>query len=139
MREPRLSRMLLEAFRALDEEVEAALRDRGLDLRPTQARALLLVDRTGTRLTELALRARLTKQRMMQVVDELEGAGLLRRAPDPTDARAKVVKPTARGLRSRAEVRRAMASVESRVRRQLGERRFRSLTAALVELTGGRI
>lgn len=130
--------MLLEAVRALEEEVEAALRDRGLELRPTQARALLLVERTGTRLTELAIRARLTKQRMMQVVDELEGAGLLRRAPDPVDARAKVLKLTARGLRSRAEVRRAMMSVESRVRRQLGDRRFRSLTVALGELTAGR-
>jgi DNA-binding MarR family transcriptional regulator len=134
VREPRLSRVLLEAFRSLDEEVEAALRDRGLDLRPTQARTLLLVERGGTRLTELAVRARLTKQRMMQVVDELESAGLLRRAPDPTDGRAKVVKPTARGLRSRAEVRRAMVSVESRIRRQLGERRFRALTGALQEL-----
>src|SRR5437773_404187 len=100
MSQSAMSRMLVDAARTLDVELAAALEDRGApDLTPTQARALLLVDRAGTRLTELAGRAGVTKQAMMQMVDELQAAGCLRRTPDPADARAKVVRLTARGLR----------------------------------------
>ena len=132
---PGLTKLLLEAFRSLDDEVIAALRDRGIpDLRPSQALALLLVDRTGTRLSVLAQRADISKQAMMQLVDELVEIGCLRRTPDPADARAKIVRLTAKGLRHRAAARKAIAAVESRARRRLGDRRFDSLRATLQEL-----
>jgi DNA-binding MarR family transcriptional regulator len=135
MAEATLARLLLDAFRAQGSETEAALRDRGLEFRPSHAFALLLVDRSGTRLTELAERARITKQAMMQTVDELVALGLLRRTPEPQDGRAKIVRLTAKGLRQRAEARRAVASVETRARRHLGERRYEQLRAWLVELS----
>ena len=135
MREPVLPRRLIEASRSLDREIEESLRDRGLwELKPSQARSLLTVDRTGTRLSELAHRAGITKQRMMQVVDELQSMGYLRRTPDPEDARAKVVRLTAKGLRHRAEARRAMLAVEARARRRLGGRRYDQLEVMLEEL-----
>jgi DNA-binding MarR family transcriptional regulator len=138
MREPVLPRRLVETSRALDREIEESLRDRGVwDLRSTQARHLLLIDRTGTRLSELAQRAGITKQRMMQIVDELQSMGCVRRTPDPEDARAKVVRLTARGLRHRAEARRALLAVEARARRQLGERRYEALASMLEELSIG--
>jgi DNA-binding MarR family transcriptional regulator len=131
-----VSRMLLEAFRALDREIEGALLDRGAsELSPSQARALLLVDRAGTRLTEIASRAGVTKQAMMQMVDELQDAGCVRRTPDLEDGRAKVVRLTAKGLRQRARARQAVAGVETRIRRQLGPRQYEALHAALEELT----
>jgi DNA-binding MarR family transcriptional regulator len=131
-----VSRMLLDVFRALDREVEEALLDRGAtDLSPSQARALLLIDRAGTRLTEIASRAGVTKQAMMQMVDELQAAGCLRRTPDLEDGRAKVVRLTAKGVRQRATARQAVASVETRIRRRLGNRRYEALQAALEELT----
>ena len=138
MREPVLPRLVIDLSRALDREIEEALHDRGIwDLKPSQARNLLLVDRTGTRLSELAQRAGITKQRMMQVVDELQSQGCVRRTPDPEDARAKVVRLTAKGLRHRAEARRAMLAVEARARRQVGERRYDALAAMLEELSTG--
>jgi DNA-binding MarR family transcriptional regulator len=128
--------MLQEAYRALDVELEAALEDRGaVEVTPTQARALLLVDRTGTRLTELAARAGVTKQAMMQMIDELQGNGFLRRTPDPEDGRAKMVRLTARGLRQRATARQALAAVEARIKRRLGNRRYDVLRMLLEELT----
>jgi len=132
---PGLTKLLLEAFRSLDDEVIAALRDRGIpDLRPSQALALLLVDRTGTRLSVLAQRADISKQAMMQLVAALVDIGCLRRTPAPADARAKIVRLTAKGLRHRAAARKAIAAVESRARRRLGDRRFDSLRATLQEL-----
>jgi len=131
-----LARDLLEAFRSLDGEIVAALRDRGIsDLRPSHARAMLLIDRAGTRLGELSQRAQVTKQAMMQVVDELVAMGFARRVPDPGDARAKIVKLTARGLRNRAEARRVLAMVDGRIKRRLGDRRYDALRVALAELS----
>ena len=130
-----ISRLLVDAVRALEAEVGPALVDRGAtELSPSQARALLLVDRTGTRLTELSQRAGVTKQAMMQMIDDLQGIGCVRRTPDPEDARAKVVRLTAKGLRQRAGARKAIQTVESRVKRRLGPRRYEALRVTLEEL-----
>ena len=114
------------------------LSERGYDdVRPGHAALFMTLDRrTGTRLTELARRAHMTKQGMMLLVDELEERGYVRRVPDPEDARAKIVRLTARGRNYVAEARRAMAAVESRARRELGWRRYAAFRATLEELVG---
>lgn len=138
MTDPDLGRLLLEAHRALGAELVATLAERGYpDARPGHAVVFLHIDRrTGTRLTELARRARMTKQGMMLVVDDLEQRGYVRRVPDPEDARAKVVRLTARGRRYVAEARRSAAALEARARRDLGDRRYETLRDALEELVG---
>ena len=83
---------------------------------------------------DLAARAGMTKQGMMLLVDDLENRGYVRRVPDPEDARARVVRLTARGRRYVAEFRRALAAVEGRVRRDLGDGRFDAMRAALEDL-----
>ena len=131
-----LSRMLLEAFRALDAEVVAALEARGAsDLGPRHAAAMLLVERAGNRLTDLADRSGITKQAMMQVVDDLEAMGYVRRSPDPADARAKIVSLTPRGQKERAEAAKAVGSVEAKLKRRLGAGRYDALKATLATLT----
>jgi len=60
----------------------------------------------------------------------------VRRVPDPEDARSKMVRLTARGRRYVAEARRAVAAVEARARRELGDRRYESLRSALEEMIG---
>ena len=52
----------------------------------------------GSRLTELAEAAGMTKQAMGKLVDQCEAWGLVRRAPDPLDARARRVCFTDTGL-----------------------------------------
>jgi DNA-binding MarR family transcriptional regulator len=133
MADPQLSRLLLATHRALAADLVVELEERGWpDLRASQAALVLNVDRrSGTRLTELARRAGVTKQAMMVVVDELEARGLVRRTPDPEDGRAKVVRLTARGRTFAAECRRAIAAVETRARRALGGRRYEGLREAL--------
>ncbi|MFW8641917.1 MarR family winged helix-turn-helix transcriptional regulator [Rhizobium beringeri] len=49
------------------------------------------LDEDGTRLTELARRASLTKQSMSELVDQVERTGLIEKRPDPADGRAKLV------------------------------------------------
>jgi len=136
--DPDLGRLLLEAHRALGAELVATLTERGYpDARPGHAAVFLHIDRrSGTRLTELARRARMTKQGMMLVDDDLEERGYVRRVPDADDARAKVVRLTARGRRFVAEARRSSAAVEARARRELGDRRYETLRDALEQLVG---
>jgi DNA-binding MarR family transcriptional regulator len=133
-----LGRLLLEAHRALGAEMVSSLEERGYpDARPGHAALFMNIDRrSGTRLTVLAQRSRMTKQGMMLVVDDLEQRGYVRRVPDPEDARAKVVRLTARGRRYVAEARRTVAALEARARRELGDRRYEALRGALEELAG---
>jgi DNA-binding MarR family transcriptional regulator len=133
-----LARLLLEAHRVLGAELVLDLAERGYpDARPGHAAVFLHIDRrSGTRLTELARRARMTKQGMMLLVDDLEQRGFVRRVPDTEDARAKVVRLTARGRRYVGEARRVTAALEARVRRELGDRRYEALRGTLEELIG---
>jgi len=136
MAEPDLGRLLLEGHRVLASDLASELGERGYpDTRPGHAAVFVHIDRrSGTRLTELARRARMTKQGMMLTVDDLEERGFVRRVPDPEDARAKVVRLTARGRRCAAECRRAVQAVESRARRLLGDRSYEMLREALEDL-----
>ncbi|MDP9328147.1 MAG: MarR family winged helix-turn-helix transcriptional regulator [Actinomycetota bacterium] len=135
-----LGRLLLESHRALATELVALLSERGYpDIRAGHAAVFLHIDRrAGTRLTELARRARMTKQGMMLVVDDLEGRGYVRRVPDSEDGRAKVVKLTAHGRRCAAESRRAAQALETQTRRLLGDRRYDTLREALEEVAATR-
>jgi len=138
MADPDTGRLLLEAHRVLSTDLVALLDERGYaDVRAGHAAVFLHIDRrSGTRLTELARRARMTKQGMMLVVDDLESHGYVRRAPDRDDARAKVVRLTARGRTAAAECRRAVQALEIRTRRSLGDRRYESLREALDLIIG---
>jgi DNA-binding MarR family transcriptional regulator len=134
-----LLRLLLDGHRALSTELVSWMDERGYpDAKAGHAAVFMNIDRrSGTRLTDLARRAGITKQGMMLVVDDLEQRGYVRRVPDAEDARAKVVRLTARGRRYVAEARRAMAALEARLRRELGERRFEALRDGLEILVVG--
>lgn len=132
-----LNRMLLDAFRAVDRQVEAALEARGAsNLSPRHATALVLIDKKGIRLTDLAARAGITKQAMMQVVNDLARFGLVTRSKDPNDARAKTVSLTAKGQKARGEASKAVSAAEQKVRRRLGPQTYESLQKTLATLIG---
>jgi DNA-binding MarR family transcriptional regulator len=133
-----LARLLWAAQRALGEEFVEELIERGYeDVRPGHAALTMIIDRrSGSRLTELARRARITKQGMMLLVDELEQRGYVRRVPDPDDGRAKLVRLTARGRRYVGEARRVVAGIEGRIRRDLGQRGYAELRTALEYVAG---
>jgi DNA-binding MarR family transcriptional regulator len=131
-----LARLLLEARRELAHDLDADMAERGYpELRPAHTSLFLSIDRrSGSRLVELAEEARVSKQAMMAIVDDLESRGYVRRIADPTDTRAKLVRLTTRGRSAAAECRRAVLSVDQRTKRRLGDRAYDALVDALVEL-----
>ena len=90
--------LLREAYVRLNDVVLVRLAQRGHDaVRPAHAAVFQYLDDTGTTVSLLAERARMTKQAMAELVRHLETHGYVRRVPDPTDGRAKLVLPTDRG------------------------------------------
>jgi DNA-binding MarR family transcriptional regulator len=66
----------------------------------------------GSRLTELAERAGLTKQAVGEAATELERLGYVERVPDPSDRRAKIIKLTPSGVDACLTGRRIFAEIE---------------------------
>jgi DNA-binding MarR family transcriptional regulator len=127
--------LLFIPYRALEDRVFGALAEAGFDdVTPAQARVLQRVGPEGTRLTELAAAAQVTKPTAGFLVDQMERTGYVRRTPDPTDARARLVRLADRALAAKAVADAAVAEVEAGWRAHLGERRFRQLREALTRL-----
>ena len=76
--------------------------------------------REGSRLTELAERAGMSKQAMGALVDQCEAWGLVARASDPLDARARRVLFTADGLAWLDAFGRSVAQAEAEFRDSVG-------------------
>lgn len=75
---------------------------------------------SGSRLTDLAQRADMSKQAMGDLVTQCEAWGLVRRDPDPLDARARLIVFTATGLLWLEAFRQAVARAEREFREQVG-------------------
>ena len=78
------------------------------------------LDIEGTRLTELARRASMSKQAMGELVDQCTELGLVERVPDPSDGRARIIKFTPAGLAWLNAFRDAVDAAEREMRSQLG-------------------
>ena len=78
------------------------------------------LDVEGTRLTELARRASMSKQAMGELVEQCEAMRLVARAPDPSDGRARIITFTPLGLEWLDAFRAAVDVAESEMRKELG-------------------
>lgn len=116
--------------RILDELVAGGFE--GITL--AQARLAARIGPDGTRLTDLAEQAQITKQSAGFLVDQLEKAGYVERVPDPTDARARLVRLASRGLEVQARAREVERAIEREWRRHLGAERMRALRDGLTAL-----
>jgi DNA-binding MarR family transcriptional regulator len=91
-------RLLMRASRRYNEAAMEGVRRRGHpDLTLAHAAVLPHIDIGGSRLTEVAERAGMTKQSASELVAGLERLGYLAREPDPADRRAQRVVFTSRG------------------------------------------
>ena len=118
--------------RAVEARVLAALAAAGFDdITPSQGRIAARIGPSGTRIGDLAEQALVTKQTATATVDRLERAGYVRRVPDPTDARARLVVIAERGEEAIKVARVAEAEVEAEWIRHLGKQAARQLRTAL--------
>lgn len=131
-RHANIGRLLNNAVRRFETRVFELLAETGhTEARLTHLNLTRNLDMAGTRMTELARRAGVTKQAMGELIVQCEELGLIWRVADSTDARAKVVKFTKRGLEWLEAFRASLAQAEDEMRQELGTLRVDGLKAAL--------
>jgi DNA-binding MarR family transcriptional regulator len=127
--------LLFIPYRALESRVFEAMAAAGYaDITPAQARIFQRIGPRGTRLTELAEQAQVTKQTAGFLVDQLERAGYVERVPDPADARARLVRIAPRGAAALPIAAAIVAEVEAKWTAHLGRQRMGQLRRALEQL-----
>ena len=135
---PNLGILLREPYRIASERLHERFAESGHpEVRAPHGNVFAFLDDAGTRVSELARRAQITKQSMGELVAHLERNGYVERVPDPDDRRAKLVRSTARGSELYAIARRFVAEVEGEWTERLGQRKMGTLRELLVELNAG--
>ena len=120
---------------ALERHLSGRLHELGFgDLRPAHYAVFQVMMPQGSRLTELAERAGMTKQSMGYLVDYLEEHGYLLRVPDPQDQRAQVIRVTPRAKKLDEAVEAVLEELHADWATKLGRARFRQLRELLGEL-----
>lgn len=131
---PNLGVLLFVAYRAMEQEIFDELRAAGYGATLAQGRLVARIGEHGNRLTELAESAQVTKQTAGVLVDQLESLGYVERIPDPTDARARIVRLARRGREAQAYARVLEQRVLARWTEHLGPRGIAQLERQLVKL-----
>jgi DNA-binding MarR family transcriptional regulator len=108
---PHVAVLFFVAHRAVEQRVFAELRAAGFEATLAQGRLFARVAEEGSRLTELAESAQVTKQAAQYLVDQLVALGYLERVADPTDARARLIRIAPRGRQAQELAR----TVEGRI------------------------
>jgi DNA-binding MarR family transcriptional regulator len=127
--------LLFIPYRWLENRVFAALAHAGYtDLTTAQMRLVQRIGPRGSRLTDLAEQAQVTKQTAGYLVDRLERAGWVERVPDPTDGRARLIRLTDRAQQAIPIANAAVAEVTATWQAHLGSRRTRQLRQTLTAL-----
>ncbi|MFL5859256.1 MAG: MarR family winged helix-turn-helix transcriptional regulator [Solirubrobacteraceae bacterium] len=133
-----LGTLLRDPWLELNARLTSTVAARGFDdLRPALSVVFQHLRDEGSRITEIADRAQLTKQTVVYLVNDLEREGYVERVADPTDRRAKLVRLTARGDAAVAEARRIVSDIERDWTELLGERRMKELRRLLEALHDG--
>lgn len=131
IREAHLGRLLLQAARQHHQAVVDGMNVLGFRIRPVHASVIRHVHINGSRVTDVAEKAGMTKQAVGQLLMELERAGYVRRTIAREDRRVKMVVFTDQGRRFASAIGTAVKKADENIARRIGRRRLRSLYALL--------
>jgi DNA-binding MarR family transcriptional regulator len=131
-RHTNVGRLMNNAVRRFEARVFELLAEAGhTEARLSHLNLTRNLDAGGTRMTELARRASVTKQAIGELIVQCEEHGLVKRVADPTDGRAKLVRFTERGIDWLAAFSAALEQAEREMQDELGMLRVDGLKAAL--------
>jgi DNA-binding MarR family transcriptional regulator len=127
-----LGAILRTPFEAMLAYNYARLAEEGFDdVRPAHGAVLRHIARDGSRITELAQNARMTKQSMAELVEHLRRRGYVELVPDPSDGRAKLARLTERGFKVHGALARISRDFEKVCAQSFGTDKWRRLRALL--------
>lgn len=132
-----IGRRLNEAVERFEKRVIELLAEAGhTELRLPHFNLTRHLDVAGTRQSELARRASITKQSMGELITQVEDLGIIERVQDPSDGRARLVVFTERGLDWMRAFRSALQQAESEMERELGSKSLDTLKNGLERYVG---
>ncbi|MGW0431363.1 MarR family winged helix-turn-helix transcriptional regulator [Micromonospora sp. NPDC003197] len=133
---PFLPQLISQAFNVILDELHRHLVEAGHEeLRPTHyLNVFRFMDCDGTRPTTLARRAGMTPQAMSELVGYLEKRDYVRRAPDPSDGRGRVVVCADRGAQATEIATAYFADLAARWGAIVGPDRLQDVTSALAQI-----
>lgn len=127
--------LMFIAYRSMEDRIFADLAESGYDdITVAQGRLAARIGADGSRLTELAEQAQVTKQTAGFLVDQLERAGYVQRLPDPSDGRARLVVLSERGAKMATYANSVADRIEAEWATHLGAQRMRQLRETLARL-----
>jgi DNA-binding MarR family transcriptional regulator len=95
------------------------------------------LDLGGTRITDLAKRARMTGAAMTELIDQCEGLGLVERISDPTDRRVRIVVFTNLGKLWLDAFAKSVKKAERELLDEIGPEAFSVLFGSLAQYASG--
>ncbi|AZK97990.1 MULTISPECIES: MarR family winged helix-turn-helix transcriptional regulator [Streptomyces] len=129
---PDLGVLAARVLFSVQRELFATLAERGFDdILPRSGAVLAHLRPEGIRASELARLSGQHKQVVGTLVDDLERLDYVERVPDPADRRAKLVRPTERGLLQMETAAAIMRAIEERHAQSLGEETYAAFKKAL--------
>ena len=131
IRDAHLGRLLLQAARQHHQAVVDGMNVLGFRIRPVHASVIRHVHIDGSRVTDVADKAGMTKQAVGQLLMELERAGYVRRTIARQDRRVKMVVFTDKGRRFATAIGTAVRQADEDFARRIGRRRLAQLYALL--------
>jgi DNA-binding MarR family transcriptional regulator len=127
--------LILDVARLMRQRFEAELAEAGLGITAGEARTLLWSGRLpGLRQTALAERLGVEPMTLVGFLDRLEAAGLVRRAADPADRRAKLVYPTPAAMPMIDKIESIALAVRRVATGDIGERQSDAVRNALARM-----
>ncbi len=128
--------LLQDVQRQIADELHERLGKLGYEeIRPSHGCVFGNMQPHGVRLTDIAGRARITKQSVGEIVTDLEKLGYVERIPDPDDRRAKLVRLTQRGQEVQEAAWAIFVEIEAEWGERIGKKKVAALRAALEELS----
>lgn len=135
-----LMRGLLYAFYWMDEGMQNHMRAAGYEpLSRTQSMIMTNVGDGMTRPSELARNLGVSRQAVHQLLADMEARNLVELIPDPSDARAKIVRFSRRGKDIGRVALQATANMEALIAERIGKKSLTELKRILLETEWGAV
>jgi DNA-binding MarR family transcriptional regulator len=126
---------LRQLYDALVTNLHARLEEAGYpEITPSHGLVFQYIEENGSRITELASRAGITKQSMSALVYQLEEYGYLKRKNDPADARAVLFVFTTKGETLKTMAQQINYQFEKKWEQKLGVAQYQKLREMIMGL-----
>jgi DNA-binding MarR family transcriptional regulator len=130
-----IGQLLVHLTRLFQTELFARLLDAGIEgARVPHTHVTAYIKAEGSRLTDLATQARMTRPAMAELVDDLQRLGIVERRPDPSDGRAKLICLTDQGWAAMRTGHQIIAGLEADYARLIGDQSFEAMCHSMQAL-----